>query len=470
MRSILMKRIPSHLGLGLTICTISMTTQFTQADDPPVREFRYALIHIPGLGGGADRTVALNDSGHVVGWSYLSTGKERPILWDGSSTIDLGTFGGNRGKAYDINNDGVIVGRAQDDQGSYSPFKYQNEAMIDLGDGIFWSGHAYTINDAGQIGGQAHYIDGPCCRPILWDDNRVIDLPTPNDVAGEILAINMKGEAVGNFEGVNGFDHAAAWIGGQFVALENFPYVSPRGVVLGLNDQSIAVGQSYTVHSFRASIWNDSHRIQNLSRQENSIGGRIPWAWSINNLNQIVGAFYGRKDEELHGYVYSEENGAEALELLIPPHTGWRIEDGRDINNRGQITGSGFFTDDPNRYARGFLLTPVEPEMELSFADGPLIAGEYNTLTITNAMPSATIKFFYGKKGGGKFIPGCDALDAIMQINDPVLFGEAVADADGNATLRIFVPAKLQDEKGFLIQAADFDNCNESQLVLKQVE
>ncbi len=471
MRSILMKRIPSRLGLGLTICTMSMTAHITQADDPPVREFRYALTHIPGFGGGADRTVALNDAGHVVGWSYLSNGNFRSLYWDGYSTIDLGTFGGKQGQAYDINNEDVIVGHAQDSDDAYHPFRYEDEVLVDIGDGVFWGGHAYCINDAGQIAGRANYIDGPGRQPILWDGEAIINLTTVTEHGGEALGVNENGVVVGAVIGSNLFDQAVAWIDGRIIQLDDFlDGDGRRSTALAVNDLNVAVGQSRTKQSFRASIWNDSRKIQNLSRQENDIGGRIPWARSVNNLNQIVGAFYGRKDEELHGYVYAKENGAEALDLLIPPHTGWRIEDGRDINNRGQITGSGFFTDDPNRYARGFLLTPVDPEMELSFADGPLIAGGYNTLTITNAAPSATIKFFYGKEGGGTFIPGCNALDAIMQINNPVLFGEAVAGTDGNAALKIFVPAKLHGEKGFLIQAADFDNCKESQLVLKQVE
>ncbi len=466
----LRNQFAKHLVYSSAAITVLLVQSTAQSDDPPVREYRYALNHIPGFGGVAERTVALNDAGHVVGWSFLSTGGERPILWDGSSTVDLGTFGGKRGHAYDINNDGVVVGNAQDIDGAYHPFRYEDEALVDIGEGVFWGGDAYGINNAGQICGRAHYIDGPERRPVLWDGDEIINLPTDTEHGGEALSINENGVVVGSAPGDDLFEHAVAWIDGNLIQLNDFLESGAiRSTALAINDHNVAVGQSRNKQSFRASIWNNSRKIQNLSRQENSIGGKIPWIWSVNNSNQMVGSFIARKNDDYYGYVYSEGNGAEALDLLIPPHTGWRIEDGRDINNRGQITGSGFFTDDPNRYARGFLLTPVDPEMELSFADGPLIAGEYNTLTITNATPDATIKFFYGKEGGGTFIPDCDALDAIMQINNPVLFGEAVADAGGNAALKVFVPAKLHGEKGFLFQAANFDNCKESQLVLKQV-
>ncbi len=112
----------------------------------------------------------------------------------------------------------------------------------------------------------------------------------------------------------------------------------------------------------------------------------------------------------------------------------------------------------------------MNPELTFTIDEGPLRAGKLNTLKITNATPNATIKFFYGKEGGGRFIPGCDALAAITQINDPVNFGEVLANADGNAELEIFIPAKAATHKGFLIQALDFENCEESQLVLKKVE
>jgi len=80
------------------------------------------------------------------------------------------------------------------------------------------------------------------------------------------------------------------------------------------------------------------------------------------------------------------------------------------------------------------------------------------------------VKFYYGRKGGGAFVTGCDAIDAVMQIDEPKLFKMVQADGDGVAELRAFIPPNGSTIKGVLIQAVDEANCQESQLVVKKIE
>jgi hypothetical protein len=43
------------------------------------------------------------------------------------------------------------------------------------------------------------------------------------------------------------------------------------------------------------------------------------------------------------------------LNTALPPDSGWELLYARDINNRGQITGTGFF----NGGYRAYVLTPI---------------------------------------------------------------------------------------------------------------
>ncbi len=66
------------------------------------------------------------------------------------------------------------------------------------------------------------------------------------------------------------------------------------------------------------------------------------------------------------------------LNTLIDPASGWILTSARDINDAGQITGTGLFDGQP----RAFLLTPVpEPSSVLLAALAAAIVGGRMCLT-----------------------------------------------------------------------------------------
>ena len=73
----------------------------------------------------------------------------------------------------------------------------------------------------------------------------------------------------------------------------------------------------------------------------------------------------------------------------------------------------------------------------------------------------------YGFTGGSYAIPNCDRFnDNALQIDDPTVFGNAIADSAGIATIEVRIPRRASGVT-VLIQAAVPDRCaiNEYSLV-----
>ena len=107
---------------------------------------------------------AVNDKGHVTGWSLTSTGFYAAFMYDGTAMTALPGLGGDS-KGYGINTHGHIVGSTEDAEDNRHAFLYKEGKLIDLytllseKDKGEWKelGEAYSISDDGVIVGRGRY-------------------------------------------------------------------------------------------------------------------------------------------------------------------------------------------------------------------------------------------------------------------------------------------------------------------------
>ena len=81
-------------------------------------------------------------------------------------------------------------------------------------------------------------------------------------------------------------------------------------------------------------------------------GGTQSYAYAINNLGQAVGA--SDSSAGAQRAVLFERGVLRDLNGLIPASAGWLLTEAKDINDSGQIVGTGIF----EGQVRAFLLTP----------------------------------------------------------------------------------------------------------------
>lgn len=263
------------------------------------------LIDLGTLDGGFSYAAAINDSGHVVG--YSNNGVNRAFRYAGGSMTDLGTLGGDWATANAINASGVIAGGS--DTGIESQFGL-SRAFVHAGGvmqniGTLPNGDmsvARGINSAGQVVGvSAISTDDPPEHPshaFLYDGSVMTDLGTLGGLYSSGAAINDNGWIVGqastDIDYGNGHfvPHAFLYVGGMMIDLGTF-------------------GGMFTSSE----------------------------AHDVNNMGQVVG-WAGTTDEEARAFLYENGNLLD-LNLLIDPASGWTLLNAHGINDMQQIAATG---------------------------------------------------------------------------------------------------------------------------------
>jgi probable HAF family extracellular repeat protein len=358
----------------------------------------------------------INDRGWIAGWATIGgidplSGfpATHAVLWRNGNITDLGALGEDFSQANALNNHGKVVGFSLNGQPDPFPifgnptqnraFLWQKGVMHDLGTLCESPGvcgldaNAFGINESGQVAGISSTNTTPnadtgipTVRPFLWDRGRMIDLGTLGGtlsaVDGPAIVMNNRGQ-VGGTSTLSGDQtyHPFLWERGVMKDLGTLggdtgfvTWITDSGDLIGTADLPGPPG-SQSHHAF---LW----RI-GVKTDLGSLGGSSH-AEGINSQGQIVGRSKPTPDSSVqHAFLW--ENGGPMVDLntLIPPNSPLLLEEGGNINDRGEIAGRGLPSgcDDVDACGHVFLLIPC--------GNNPSCNSEANVATAASQQPIA---------------------------------------------------------------------------------
>jgi probable HAF family extracellular repeat protein len=330
------------LGLSRPVLLLAMAIR-------AIAQSSYTATDLGTLGGTQSVAEAMNISGQVVGYSYLSGGQVyHAFLYSAGTMTDLGvissTFatGPLFSQAFGINASGQAVGWSQSSAspGDQLAFLYSNGAMTNLGTLGGYYSHAYGINAGGQVVGWSDLLNSTDPKPhaFLYSGGTMSDLGTIG-IGSAAVAINDGGQLVGTAASV-GFLYSAGVVtnlGTLGGSMSTANAINSYGQVVG-----VASVNSTTAHAF---LYKFGH-MSDLG----SLGGTMSIADSINVNGQVVGAAQTPVGAE-HAFLYC---GGPAVDLnnFVTISNGAVLIEAVAVNDSGQIAANG-------SDGHAYLLTPT---------------------------------------------------------------------------------------------------------------
>ncbi len=220
------------------------------------------------------------------------------------------------------------------------------------------NGFATGANNLGEAVGWAENTcrDGTCVppqvlqfRPVVWElkrGDRIRELPLiPGDTSGAATAINDRSQAVG-ISGIcdqafrrHTARHAVLWNGDKVVDLGNLgadfwntpTAINERGDVVGFAGTP-GDPEGNILHAF---IWTKRDGIRPLGALPGHVHSE---AYGINERRQVVGVSCDAEFADCRAFVWDNGVMRDLNELKAPGYSA-HLEQGKDINDRGEITG-----------------------------------------------------------------------------------------------------------------------------------
>ena len=324
----------------------------------------------------------------------------------GYTIIDLGTLGGSSSSASHLNNSGQVAGTSRSAGSDFThAFLYSNGVMRDLGAPRDAHSFATGINASGQVSVMTNTVSAPFTSgAFMYSNGALRALGTPGDNFVAARGINDLGQVTGEVESGSpiAFQHAVVYSNGALQYLGELPSgdqsmglaINNAGQVTGVSN---GFGNRNVVHAYRYSNGSmlDLGTLGGANSQGNDINGAgdvtgyanlagvftvHAFVYSngvmhdlgslgdgssigsgINNLGQVAGwAIVDVALKTTHGFLYTPGVGMVDLNTLLPAGSGWELSSASDVNDLGQIAGTGLFNGQP----RAFLMTPV-PESDV---------------------------------------------------------------------------------------------------------
>ncbi len=240
----------------------------------------------------AQRCICLTETG-LVAWAVPLAGRLRPMLWDGSQAIDLGTLGGDYAYPTAVNSRGQVAGTSTIETGPLHAFVWEDGVMRDLGALGRRGSEAADINEQGVITGSTWTDDPLTFHTFIWN-GQMTDLGSlaGGDKASAGAALNERGQVVGTSY-LNYFAdprHAFIWDHSGMQALNppNLSSDNERVVALNNRGQVIGVNIVNTLHR-HPWVWEDGVLRELPTFGEDPNGVASHGVAAINDGGDIVG-------------------------------------------------------------------------------------------------------------------------------------------------------------------------------------
>ena len=318
----------------------------------------YIVTDLGTIGGVESRAFGINFSGRVVGESDTPTSAEpeSPFAWTSGAMTDIGNFGGGGGAAHAVNDIGYAVGSADLSLGGATHAFIWSDIFGKRDIGTLGGSFALAvdINNANQVVGQSDVpVPGSIVqRAFVWTNaNGMQQIATLGGASNGALGINDNGEIVGFSSTASGHLHGFMLSGGVLTDIPTLggqnataTEITNGGQVVG--HSTLSAGSS----AFHAFLWTAGAIPDDLG----TLGGANSFAWDINNVGQIVGQSQ-LANGSFRAFIYSQTTGIMTDLNALTSGSGWTLLDAREINEKGQIVGTGI---NPSGLEHAFLLTP----------------------------------------------------------------------------------------------------------------
>jgi probable HAF family extracellular repeat protein len=337
---------------------------------PPVQ---YNVIE---LGGG--RANDISESGQIVGSKRFVPQIPHAAFWSSSQSaaIDLGSLSGLNSTATDINPRREIVGYAYNADGSVERplfWASPNSAPVELpGLPAGFLSEVYNINPSGKIVGQFYSADLAVERAVFWPNSNAAPVylaqlsdEFPLGLASNINASgNILGDACNDFNCTEG--HATFWANSTStpvaLASPGAEFIYTNIFLPGfdeINGAGNMVGYAYNADfsATRAVFWATSSSPAVILSTVGEFTDAV--ATGISDNGQIVGIGYNDDFSKQRAFFWpSATSQAIDLTTFFPAGSNWDLDStlATAVNNRGEIVGSGSFTDGT---VHNFVLIPV---------------------------------------------------------------------------------------------------------------
>jgi uncharacterized membrane protein len=298
----------------------------------PTTAQRYVVEELPAISSFPARAFDLNGAGVAVGHGLSPTLQQHALLWQGAFVIDL-TPSNPLAEAAGVSEGGLVAGWARNASGATEAVRWTLGVPAFLG---MLPGHvgsfAQDLSDGGLVAG---WSVTPVGDPVaaVWTDGAIQAIgPAPSWA----FAVSETGDVAGHrWIGVD--KQGFRWRAGTLDVLPHLGVgyvsavgISPAGRIAG-SAASPATGLLHGV------VWDQDLAVTDLGLFLGTFGTA---ATDTNDAGVTVGVALDAQGDVFAALVWRGA-GAEELDALVPPGSGWSLRDAQAVNERGEIVGFG---------------------------------------------------------------------------------------------------------------------------------